>query len=135
MIWLVGLVVGLVLLGSVLAIAETSISRMTLVRAHALREEGWRTAALLERIEADPPRYLNSAYLAVVCVQNGSAVLVALLADEYYASTGVAIASGAFTLLYFLVVEAMAKTYGILHSDRAALLLAPLVWWLSTVLA
>jgi len=135
MIWLVGLVGGLVLLGSVLAIAETSISRMTLVRAHAFREEGWRTAALLERIEADPPRYLNSVYLAVVCVQNGSAILVALLADEYYASTGVALASAAFTILYFLVVEAMAKTYGILHSDRAALFLAPLVFWLSTLLA
>ena len=99
MIWLAGLVVALVLLGSVLAIAETSISRMTLVRAHALREEGWRTAAILERIESDPPRYLNSVYLAVVCVQNGTAVLVALLADDYYASTGVAIATGGFTLL------------------------------------
>ena len=135
MIWLVGLVVGLVLLGSILAIAETSISRMTLARAHALREEGWRTAALLERIETDPPRYLNSVYLAVICVQNGTAILVALLADEYYSSTGVAIASGAFTIIYFLVVEAMAKTYGILHSDGAALATAPLVWWLSTVLA
>jgi hypothetical protein len=37
MTWVAGLVVGLVLLGSLLAIAESSISRMTRVRAGALR--------------------------------------------------------------------------------------------------
>jgi CBS domain containing-hemolysin-like protein len=135
MTWVGGVVVALVVLGSILAIAETSISRMTLLRAHALREEGWRTAPLLEAIESNPPRFLNSVYLAVMCVQNGSAILVALLADERWASTGVAAASAAFTIAWFLVVEAMSKTFGILHSDRAALFCAPLVWWLGKVLA
>jgi CBS domain containing-hemolysin-like protein len=135
MISLVGLVLGLVVFGSVLAIAEVSISRMTLVRAAALREEGWRTAEVLERIESDPPRYLNSVYLAVMCVQNGSAILVALLAQHYFGSIGIAAISAAFTIGYFVVVEAMSKTFGILHSDRAALVCAPVVWWLSWLLA
>ncbi len=38
---------------------------------------------------------------------------------------GVTIVSVAFTLLYFVLVEAMSKTFGVLHSDRAALAVAP----------
>jgi len=34
-----------------------------------------------------------------------------------------------------VVVEAMAKTFGVLHSDRAALAVAPLVWFLGRALA
>jgi CBS domain containing-hemolysin-like protein len=135
MMWVVGLVAGLVALGSVLAVAEASISRMTRIRAIALREEGRRNASFLERIESDPPRFLNSIYLAVMLVQNGSAILVAILVETYFGALGVTIASVAFTLGYFVVVEAMAKTFGILHSDRAALGLAPMVWFLGRVLA
>jgi CBS domain containing-hemolysin-like protein len=40
-----------------------------------------------------------------------------------------------FTLGYFVVVEAMSKTFGILHSDRVALGLAPIVYGLSRIFA
>jgi CBS domain containing-hemolysin-like protein len=40
-----------------------------------------------------------------------------------------------FTLLYFVIVEAMAKTFAVLHSDRVALTLAPLVWALGRILS
>ncbi len=125
-----------VLLGSVLAIAESALTRMTRVRALALVEEGRRNAAVLERIEADPPRYLNSIYLCVMVVQNGSAVLVAILAGGgNRGGIAVTVISFLFTILYFVFVEAMSKTFGILHSDRMALALAPLVWFLGRVLA
>jgi CBS domain containing-hemolysin-like protein len=133
--WLWVLVAILVMFGSLLAVAETSVSRMSRVRAIALREEGRRNAALLEQIETDPARYLNSIYLAVTLVQNGSAILVALLAQGLFGNLGITLISVGFTLLYFLVVEAMSKTFGILHSDRAALALAPLVWFLGRILA
>ena len=74
MIWLWSLVLLLVLFGSILAIA--SLTRMSRVRALALVEEGRRNAVLLERIEADPPRFLNAIYLAVMFCQNGSAISV-----------------------------------------------------------
>ncbi|HZA26799.1 MAG TPA: hemolysin family protein [Actinomycetota bacterium] len=133
--WLWAVVALLVVFGSLLAVAETSISRMSRVRAIALREEGRRNAALLEQIEADPARYLNSIYLAVMLAQNGSAILVAVLAQRSFGNLGITLISVGFTLLYFVVVEAMSKTFGILHSDQAALALAPLVWFLGRVLA
>lgn len=132
---LIVLVGVLVALGSVLAMAETSISRMTRVRAMALREEKRRNAALLERIEEQPARYLNSVYLAVMLVQNGSAIIVAIVAERELGSAWISILSAIFTLGYFVVVEAMSKTFGILHSDRVALSMAPVVFLLSRALA
>jgi CBS domain containing-hemolysin-like protein len=133
--WLWGVVAFLVLLGSVLAVAEASLTRMTRVRALALVEEGRRNAVVLERIEADPPRFLNAIYLTVMLCQNGSAILVAILAERTFGGLGVTLVSVAFTLAYFVLVEAMSKTFGVLHSDRAALLVAPLVWFLGRALA
>ena len=67
-------------------------------------------------------------YLAAVFTQNGSAVLVAILTDRYFGDLGITLVSIGFTLVYFVVVEAMSKTYAILHSDRVALAVAPFVW-------
>ncbi|MBA3728409.1 MAG: hypothetical protein H0W94_04305, partial [Actinobacteria bacterium] len=52
LLWIV--VAFLVLMGSILAISETSISRLSRVRALALREEGRRNASVLVEIESDP---------------------------------------------------------------------------------
>jgi CBS domain containing-hemolysin-like protein len=134
-IWLVGAVVVLVIMGSLLAMAEASMTRMSRVRAMALREEGKRNAALLERIQEDPPRHLNSVYLTVMFAQNGSAVLVGILADRTLGNVGLTLVSIGFTVMYFVLVEAMSKTYGVLHSDRVALFLAPLVVLLSRLFA
>jgi CBS domain containing-hemolysin-like protein len=133
--WLIVAVIALVLFGSTLAVAEASISRMSRVRALALQEDGRRNAARLVEIESDPPRYLNSIYLAVMLAQNGSAILVTIIAEIEFGSLGITLLSIGFTLLYFVFVEAMSKTYGILHSDRAALFSAPLVWFLARIFA
>jgi putative hemolysin len=124
----------LVAFGSVLAMAESSLTRMSRVRALALAEDGRRNAELLVRLESDPPRYLNSIYLAVMIVQNGSAILVALLAERTWGDTWVTLASLVFTLLYFVLVEAMSKTFGIQNSDRVALFMTPVVFFLGRLL-
>lgn len=127
-------VVVLVAIGTMLALAEASLTRVGRVRAISLRQEGRKNAALLEEIETDLPRYLNAVYLAVLLVQNGSAILVAILAEQTFGALGVTLVSIGFTLAYFVLVEAMGKTFAVLHSDRVALLLAPLVWLLAFVL-
>ena len=133
--WFPGLVVGLMVLAAVLAVAEASISRITVARAKTIRFDGHRNAALLEEIAADPARYLNAIYLTVMLAQNGSATLVALSIEPYVDGIGFTLLSVAFTLTYFVIVEAMAKTFGVLHSDAAALAVAPMVWLLGRLLA
>jgi CBS domain containing-hemolysin-like protein len=137
-LWLVA--AALVLFGSVLAAAEAAMTRTSRVRALALEEEGRRNAEMLVKIESDPPRYLNAVYLAVMFVQNGSAILVAILAESDFgpedgSGPWVGLVSFVFTLLYFVVVEAMAKTFAVLHTDRVALALSPVVWFLGRLLA
>lgn len=132
---LVAVIAVLVLFASILAVAEAALSRLTRVRAMALREDGHRNAALLEEIERDPAHYLNPIYLTVLAVQNGAAILVAVVSEARFGDLGLTVISVAFTVGYFVVVEAMARTFGILHSDRAALALAPLVWFLGRMLA
>ncbi len=134
MIWLIALVVVLVIFGSLLATAEASMTRMTRVRALALEDEGRRHAPRLVQIESDPPRYLNAIYLWVMLAQNGSAIIVAIIAERTLGSIWITIISVAFTLLYFVIVEAMSKTFAVLHSDRVALALAPTVYVLSQIL-
>jgi putative hemolysin len=134
MIWLVALVAVLVVFGSLLAMAEASLTRMNRVRAMALEEEGRRHATRLVEIETDPPHYLNAIYLWVMIAQNGSAILVAILAEHYLGNIWITILSLLFTLAYFVIVEAMSKTFAILHSDRVALRLSPFVYWLSRIL-
>jgi CBS domain containing-hemolysin-like protein len=133
-IWLIVVVVILVLFGTILAMAEASLTRMTRVRALALEDEGRRGASVLVRIESDPPHYLNAVYLAVMIVQNGSAILVAFLAERTFGSLGITIVSVLFTLGYFVFVEAMSKTFAVLRSDRVALTMAPVVLYLSRIL-
>jgi len=132
--WLIGAVVFLVAFGSLLAMAEASLTRMSRVRALALEEEGRRNADRLVRMESDPPRYLNAIYLWVMLAQNGSAILVAIIADRYLGNIWITIVSILFTLAYFVIVEAMSKTFAILHSDRVALALSPVVYWLARIL-
>jgi CBS domain containing-hemolysin-like protein len=133
--WWWALAAALVLFGSVLAAAEASLTRTSRVRALALEEEGRRNAETLVKIESDPPRYLNAVYLTVMFVQNGSAILVAFLAERQFGDTWVTFGSFLFTILYFVFVEAMAKTFAVLHADRVALALSPIVWFLGRVLA
>jgi CBS domain containing-hemolysin-like protein len=115
--------------------AEASMTRMSRVRAMTLREEGRRNAVLLERIQEDPARHLNSVYLAVMFAQNGSATIVGILAYRSFGDIGTTAIPIVFTLLYFVLVEAMSKTYGVLHNDRVALFLAPMVIVLSRLFA
>ena len=131
--WL--LAAALVLFGSVLAAAEASLTRTSRVRALALEEDGRTNAETLVKIESDPPRYLNAVYLTVMFVQNGSAILVAFLAEQQFGDTWVTLGSFLFTILYFVFVEAMAKTFAVLHADRVALALSPIVWFLGRLLA
>lgn len=125
----------LVILATICALAEASISRTTPAKAAALAEEGRRNAKLLEEIEGDPPRYLNAVYLVAMLAQNGSAILAAITAERYFGQLGLTLASIGFTLAYFVVVEAMGKTYAILHSDRVALAVAPFVWFIGRTLS
>ena len=122
------------LLAGVLALAETSITRMTRSRAVALAQSqpkgGGRVLRIVENLERD----LNSIYLSVNIVQTIQSALVGVLAASLFGAAGVAIGIVLNVLVLFVIAEAAPKTWALQHTERAALLTAPMVEFAGWVL-
>lgn len=114
-------------LAAILALAETSITRMTRSRATALAQTqpkgGTRVLRIVENLERD----LNSIYLSVNIVQTIQAALVGVLAANLFGAAGVLIGIVLNVLVLFVIAEAAPKTWALQHTERAALLTAPVV--------
>lgn len=109
------------------AMAETSLTRMSRIRAGALIEEKRRGSAALRRLVEHPERFLNPLLLLILACHLVIASLMSLLAAELFGSWGVV---GGIVLeigLVFVVAESMPKTWAVQNADRAALLTAPAV--------
>ncbi len=114
-----------------LALAEMSLSRMTVQRAEALREEGRRQADRLVRLTSDPTKWVNPLLLTVNILQTVQATLTGIVAGRLFGAPGVAVGVVLNVIVFFVLAEAVPKTYAILYSVRGALLTAPLVTVLS----
>jgi putative hemolysin len=130
--WAVLATVVLLFLASVwLALAETAFIRMNRVRALALAEEGRKGAAKLERMLQRPEATVNGILLLVLVSQLSSAYLLGILLDRQLGAIGVVIGLVVQLILFFVVGEVVPKTYAILHTDRAALRTAGVLYALT----
>ena len=117
--WIVFFVVAMVL-----AAAEMSLTRVSDVRVEALAEDGDARARRLARLLDDLPEVINAVLLAVLLAQIGAATVTGVLAERWFSSIGVAIASVVLTFLLFIYTEAIPKTYAFRHPTQVALSLA-----------
>ncbi len=108
-----------------LAIAETSLIRMTPTRAAALVAGGRPGARSLQDLVAHPDRFLNTVLLLALGCQLVAATLVGLLADRHLGAGGIAAATTVEVVAVFVLAEAAPKSWAVVHRDRAALLAAP----------
>jgi CBS domain containing-hemolysin-like protein len=131
---MLAVVVVMTLTAAVLALAETSITRMTRSRAAALAQANPRAGGRVQRIVDNIERDLNSIYLSVNIVQTVQAALVGVLASNLFGPLGVAIGIVINVVVLFVVAEAAPKTWALQHTDRAAMLTAPVVEFLGWVL-
>ncbi|HUF33471.1 MAG TPA: hemolysin family protein [Acidimicrobiales bacterium] len=118
-----------VLVGSAafLAMAETSLTHLPRAKALALEEEGRRGAASLLRLLDDRQRMLNPVLLLVLVCHLTAATIGGLLAVSYFGPLGIALATVVEVIVIFVLAEAAPKTYALQHTERAALLVAPVV--------
>ncbi len=105
----------------VLAAAEMALARVSDVRVEALAEDGDTRAKRLARLLDDLPQVINAVLLAVLLAQIGAATVTGVLAERWFSSIGVAVASIALTFLLFVYTEAIPKTYAFRHPTRVAL--------------
>lgn len=124
---LAAVVVILTILAAILAVAETSITRMSRSRAAALAQKDPRSGGRVLRIVENLERDLNSVYLSVNIVQTVQASLVGVLSAKLFGPFGVVVGIILNVVVLFVIAEAAPKTWALQDSERAALLTAPIV--------
>jgi CBS domain containing-hemolysin-like protein len=118
-----------VLIGAaaVLAMAETSLTRMNRIKALTLSEEGRRGSKALVGLIDHPERFLNPVLFLLLLCHLVAATLVGVVAERVFGGLGVAVATAFEVVVIFVLGESLPKTYAVQHPDRASLLVAPLV--------
>jgi CBS domain containing-hemolysin-like protein len=112
---------------AVLSLAETGLTRTSRARAKSLEDAGMRGARSLRRLVEDPEAFLAPILLLVLLCQLVAATLVGVVAAQVFGPIGVAVATVFEVVVIFVFSEAVPKQWAVRHSDRAALLAAPLV--------
>ncbi len=124
---LIVVIVVLLVFSGVLALAETSLTRMSRVKAVTLQEEGRRGAGVLVRLIEHPERFLNPILLMVLLCQLVAATLVGVVSEHLFGALGVAVATAFEVVVIFVLAEAAPKNWAVQYPERAALFAAPLV--------
>jgi len=103
-----------------LSLAEMSLSQMTKPRAAALAEKGAKSGKALVRLAAEPTLWVNPLLLTVNICQTVQATLMGIVSGRLFGPAGVAIGVVINVLLFFVLAEAVPKTYAVLNPVRGA---------------
>ena len=106
------------------SVAEMSLSRMSKPRATSLADKGLKSGKALKRLVDHPERWVNPLLLTVNICQTVQTTLTAIVAGHMFGAAGVAIGVVLNVVVFFVLAEAVPKTYAVLYPQRAALLSA-----------
>ena len=107
-----------------LAVAEMGLSRMSRPRAASLADQGSKSGKALKRLVDEPERWVNSVLLTVNTCQTIQTTLTAIVAGRIFGGWAVAIGVVLNVVVFFVLAEAVPKTYAVLYPQRSALLAA-----------
>ncbi|RBQ20493.1 hypothetical protein DP939_08780 [Spongiactinospora rosea] len=132
--WLLSAVV-LVVIGGLIASAETALARISRVRADEFVRDSRRGSARLRAIVADPPRYLNLLLLLRLSCELGSTVIATLIFIDLLGDEGgaYAVAAATMILVSYVIVGVSPRTLGRQHAEPIALASAPIVYGLTRI--
>ena len=120
-LWMLITIGVLLLLLIFLSIAEMGLSRISRPKAQALADTGARGGQALVALVGHPERWVNPVLLAVNVSQTVQATLTGVVAGRMFGATGVAIGVVLNVIVFFVLAEAVPKTYAVQQSERAAL--------------
>ncbi|HET9441834.1 MAG TPA: hemolysin family protein [Acidimicrobiales bacterium] len=125
---LLAAIAALLVFAILLAVAETSMTRISKAKIKALDDEGRRGAAVLVGVTEHPERFLNTILLVVLIVQTIQTSLATLVGVHLLGPAWGSAAAVFFNVVItYVVAEAAPKTWALQHTERAALATAPLV--------
>ena len=106
------------------ALAEMALSRTTIPRAKALAEKGAKSGKALVRLASDPARWVNPLLLTVSVCQTVQATLTGVVSGRLFGPAGIAVGVFANVVVFFVLAEAVPKTYALLYPVKAATMTA-----------
>lgn len=125
----------LLLMGAVfLAAAEASLLRVNEARARAEAPAGGKRAKRLLHLVERLPEVLNLILLLALLAQIGSATVTGILAQRWFGSVAVTVASIILTVFLYIYGEAIPKTYAVRHPMRTALVVSGPIAFLERLL-
>ncbi|MGW3344708.1 hemolysin family protein [Nonomuraea rubra] len=129
------LAIVLVVIGGLIASAETALTRISRVRAEEYARDGRRGSARLQAIVNDPPRYLNLLLLLRLSCELVATVIATLLFIDLLHDQGWAYVWAAVVMIVisYVVVGVMPRTLGRQHAEPVALASAPIVYGLTRI--
>lgn len=107
-----------------LSVAEMGLSRMNKPRAASLADQGKKAGKALKKLVDEPERWVNPLLLTVNVCQTVQATLTGIVAGRLFGPAGVAIGVVANVVVFFVLAEAVPKTYAVLYPQRSALMSA-----------
>ncbi|MFL6179962.1 MAG: hemolysin family protein [Actinomycetes bacterium] len=127
----------LVATAGVLSAADAAINRVSRVSLDTYEREGRRGVDALRAVLGDPARYVNVALFLRAVARITSVVLVTVVAVDTFGARweAVLVAVSVMVVIDYVVVGVAPRTLGRQHAARIALVTAPFVYRLATVLA
>lgn len=122
--WMLFAIFALLVVLTLLSLAEMSLSRISKTKAQALVDEGARGASVINKLASDPTKWVNPLLLTVNTFQTVQATLTGIVAGRLFGAAGVAIGVTINVVVFFVLAEAVPKTYGLMHPVKGASLTA-----------
>ena len=123
-LWMLLVIVVLLFVLIFLSLAEMSMSQMTKPRAAALAEKGVKSGKALVRLAAQPAMWVNPLLLLINLSQTIQATLTGIVANSLFGPAGVAVGVALNVVLFFVLAEAVPKTYALLNPIKGATITA-----------
>jgi len=123
-LWMMLVIVVLLFVLIFLSLAEMSMSQMTKPRAAALAEKGVKSGKALVRLAAQPAMWVNPLLLLINVSQTVQATLTGIVANSLFGPAGVAVGVALNVILFFVLAEAVPKTYALLNPIKGATITA-----------
>lgn len=114
-----------------LAAAEMGLSKMTKPKAAAMADQGLKSGRALSRLVEEPARWVNPILLTVNVCQTVQATLTGVVSGRLFGAAGVVIGIAVNVVVFYVLAEAVPKTYAVIYPEKAALLAARPVWTLA----
>ena len=106
------------------SVAEMGLSRITRPKAASLADKGVKGSRALKKLVGAPERWVNPLLLTINICQTVQATLTGILSDRLWGTYGIIIGVALNVLVFFVLAEAVPKTYAVLYPQKAALFTA-----------